>query len=143
MQLADLAIRFWDELLARPSGPMAFRFYLQPAIVIILAFRDGYRDAESGRKPYLWSIVHDPLSRKARLTEGIRAVARVLLLGTTMEIIYQVWVIGGFRPLEMITIVILLAFVPYLIVRGPAGRITHWSRRRHGNGRGTLMQHHG
>ena len=129
MQLADLAVRFWDELLARPSGPLAFRFYLQPTIATILAFRDGMRDAANGRKPYLWTIVNDPLSRKARLAEGIRAVTRVLLLGTAMEIIYQVWVIGGFRPLEMITIVILLAFFPYLIARGPAGRITHWWRR--------------
>ena len=143
MQLADLAIRFWDELLARSSGPLAFRFYLQPTIAIILAFRDGYKDAASGRKPYLWTIVHDPLSRKARLIEGIRAVTRVLLLGIAMEIIYQAWVIGSFRPLEMITIVILLAFAPYLIVRGPVGRITHWWRRRHGSSRDTHMQHHG
>jgi hypothetical protein len=141
MQLADLAVRFWEELLSRPSGPLAFRFYLQPAIATFLAFRDGYKDAANGRKPYLWTIVHDPSSRKARLTEGVHAVARVMLLGATMEIIYQVWVIGGFRPLEMITIVLLLAFVPYLIVRGPAGRITHWWRRRLGTSQDNRPRH--
>ena len=26
----DLAFRFWDDLLSRPAGPLAFRFILQP-----------------------------------------------------------------------------------------------------------------
>jgi hypothetical protein len=130
MHLADLAIRFWDELLSRPSGPLAFRFYLQPAMAILLAFRDGLKDAARGREPYLWALIHDPSSRKNRLTDGLHAVTRVLLLGAAMEVIYQVWVIGAFRPLEMISIVLLLAFIPYLLARGPAGRITHWWRLR-------------
>jgi hypothetical protein len=36
--------RIWDSLLARPSGPMAFRFILQPSIAAIVAIRDGLYD---------------------------------------------------------------------------------------------------
>ncbi len=130
-QFADLTFRFWDELVSRSSGPLAFRFYFQPVMAAALAIRDGCRDAAGGRSPYLWTILHDPLRRRSRLIEGVRAVARVLVLGLVMDGIYQFIVLKAFRPVEMINIVIVLAFLPYLIVRGPASRIARWWRERH------------
>ena len=38
--------RIWSSLLARPSGPMAFRFILQPSIAAIVAIRDGLYDVQ-------------------------------------------------------------------------------------------------
>jgi hypothetical protein len=38
--------RIWDSLLARPSGPMAFRFILQPSIAAIVAIRDVLYDVK-------------------------------------------------------------------------------------------------
>jgi|SRR5215469_14033395 len=114
---------FWDELVARPSGPLGFRFILQPAMAAFLAARDGVRDARLGRSPYFWTICADPSRRKAALKEGVRSVARVLVLGAVVDIIYQVIVFHGLRPLQTIVIAVLLAFVPYLIIRGPAARI--------------------
>jgi hypothetical protein len=133
-QMADLAARFWDELVSRASGPLAFRFYLQPVMATALAIRDGYKDASSGRSPYLWTIIHDPLRRRNRLREGIHAVARVLILGVVMDSIYQLFVMKAFRPLELVNIVVLLAFIPYVIVRGPAERIARWWREHHAAG---------
>lgn len=127
----DLAFRFWDELLSRPAGPLAFRFILQPVMSSLLAIRDGYKDASTGRTPYLWAILHDPSHRADRLREGARAVARVILLGIAMDLAYQIFVLKGFRPLELVVLVTMLCFVPYLLVRGPAERvIRRW------------MQHH-
>ena len=37
----DILQRLWTELVARPSGPMAFRFILQPVMGAIFAIRDG------------------------------------------------------------------------------------------------------
>jgi hypothetical protein len=126
--LADMGTRFWDEIVSRPSGPLAFRFYFQPVMAAVLALRDGCKDAGDGRSPYLWAIIHDPARRSARLREGIRAVSRVLILGLVMDGIYQFIVLKGFRPLEMIAVTIVLAFIPYLILRGPAGRLARWWR---------------
>lgn len=70
--------RVWANLLARPSGPMTFRFVLQPAMAAIAALRDGIKDARLGRRPYLWAIltgVRGPEGRSGRLWEGI-ATAR-------------------------------------------------------------------
>ena len=123
--LADLLPPFWDEILARTEGPLHFRFFLQPAVAIFLAVRDGRRDAASGRAPYLHDILYNPAGRVARLKEGLRAVTRVMLLGVVMDAAYQFLVIKAFRPLEMIVVVFLLAFVPYLLMRGPARRVFH------------------
>jgi hypothetical protein len=121
----DVAIRFWDELVSRPAGPLAFRFILQPVMASLLAMRDGYRDASMGRTPYLWTILHDPSRRADRLREGLHAVMRVILLGIAMDMAWQIFVLKGFRPLELFVVVAMLCFVPYLIVRGPAERIFH------------------
>lgn len=123
MSLHDLLVRFWQELVERPSGPLAFRFILQPAMATFLAIRDGWRDAEMHHPPYFWAIWHDPVTRGARLREGLAAVSRVLLLGVGMDLVYQVVRLHAFRPLETVMIALGLAFVPYLIARGPAARV--------------------
>jgi hypothetical protein len=117
---------FWDELLARTDGPLQFRFILQPVMATLLAVRDGYHDAARGREPYLQDILRNPDRRGERLKEGFHAVARVMLLGIAMDAAYQFTVIKAFRPLAMAIVVLLLAFVPYLVMRGPARRVIHW-----------------
>lgn len=123
MSLHDLLLRFGQELMERPSGPLAFRFILQPVMASFLAIRDGWHDAEMHRPPYFWAIWHDPVSRGARLREGLSAVLRVLLLGVGMDLVYQVVRLHALRPLETVVIALGLAFVPYLLARGPAARV--------------------
>jgi hypothetical protein len=125
-EAADTLQRIWIDLLARPSGPEAFRFILQPAVAALLAIRDGIKDARTGRSPYFWTVLHDPKKRRARLWEGLIATSRVILLGLVMDVIYQWKVLGTFYPAEAIDVVLLLAFLPYLLIRGPASRIARW-----------------
>jgi hypothetical protein len=120
-------------LLARPDGPMAFRFILQPAMAAIAALRDGIKDARLGRTPYIWALirgVQHPEGRSGRLWEGIVSTARILILGVVMDVIYQFIVLRTFYPAESAFIAILLAFVPYLLLRGPFERLArHWVAR--------------
>lgn len=129
--------RLWRDILDRPGGPMTFRFILQPAMAILAAARDGVRDARLGRRPYVWALIHgvrDPQGRSGRLWEGIIATGRVLILGVIMDIIYQWKVLGTFYPGQAAVIVILLAFVPYLLLRGPFERVArHWVAWRASN----------
>lgn len=117
--------RMWSDLTDRPSGPMAFRFVLQPSMAAIAAIRDGLRDARTERSPYLWTILRQPQERVGRLREGLDATARIILLGLAMDVIYQVVVFRMFYPVEALIIAILLAFVPYLLVRGLVVRVWH------------------
>jgi hypothetical protein len=130
MSFHDLHVQFWQEIFARPGGPLAFRFILQPVIASIFAVRDGWGDAQSHRKPYLWSLLNDPIRRMPRLLEGLTAVSRVLLLGAGMDLVYQAIELHAFRPIETVVIALGLAFLPYLIMRGPAARISRRILRR-------------
>jgi hypothetical protein len=125
--------RLWNDILDRPGGPMTFRFILQPAMAIIAALRDGVHDARLGRRPYLWALLHgvrDPQGRSGRLWEGIIATARIIILGVVMDTIYQWVVFKTFYPVQAAVIAILLAFVPYLLLRGPLERLArHWVAR--------------
>jgi hypothetical protein len=104
---------------------MAFRFILQPSMAAITAIRDGLRDARAERSPYLWTILRQPQGRIGRLSEGLDATARIILHGLAMDVIYQITVFRMFYPVEALIIAILLAFVPYLLIRGLVVRMSH------------------
>jgi hypothetical protein len=127
---AEVRQRLWQNLLDRPSGPMTFRFFLQPIMASIAAWRDGVKDAREGRSPYFWTILTHPTQAAGRLDEGVIATARILLLGLAMDVIYQAIVFETFHPGEAAIISILLAFVPYLLLRGPISRVVAWWRAR-------------
>jgi hypothetical protein len=125
--------RLWSDILDRPGGPMTFRFILQPAMALIAALRDGVKDARLGRTPYVWALirgVHESQGRSGRLWEGIVSTARIIILGVVMDTLYQWVVFKTFYPVQAAVIAILLAFVPYLVFRGPIERIAlHWIAR--------------
>ena len=95
-----------------------------------MRFVQEFRDARLGRRPYAWALIHgvrDPHGRGGRLWEGILSTARILILGVAIDIIYQWKELDTFYPIQAAVIAILLAFVPYLLLRGPIERIArHW-----------------
>ena len=130
--------RFWHDLVERPDGPMRFRFILQPLMAAIAAIHDGREDARAGRSPYFMTVLRNPQERVGRLREGLNATARIILLGLVMDVIYQLLVLKTFYPNEALVVALLLAFVPYVIIRGLVLRIAR-SRIRTSRGEGTDM----
>ena len=121
--MRDMLMRALINVTDRVGGPMTFRIILQPLMAALLAFRAGFKDAQQGRPPYLWTILTDPSQRADLLREGWKSVARVFVLAIVMDVIYQLIVLGWVYPFELILIAILLAVVPYLLIRGPVNRI--------------------
>lgn len=115
--------RMWHDLTGRPAGPMSFRFVLQPIMATVAAIGDGLNDARLGRSPYFWVILHTKERRADRLREGLTSTARIILLGLGMDAIYQMKVFDTFYPVEALIIALVLAFVPYLLIRGPVERL--------------------
>jgi len=124
-----MILRGLTNLAARVGGPMTFRIILQPLMASIFAFRDGYKDARENRPPYLWTIITVPSQRGGLIRDGWAAVGRVFILAIVMDVIYQLIVVGWIYPLELLIIAVLLAVVPYLVLRGPVNRLVR-SRRR-------------
>ncbi len=127
--MEDWLTRVWTDLMGRVSGPMTFRLILQPVMALIFAVRDGRKDARENRPPYFRTLINDPAQRHPLLLEGFKAVGRVLVLGVVMDVIYQFIVFRWFYPLEALLVALILAFLPYLLMRGPANRLArHWRR---------------
>jgi hypothetical protein len=123
---AESFARLWRDILGEPGGPMTFRFILQPAMAAAMALRDGVNDVRLGRRPYLWALLRGDSGtegRSGRLWEGIVSTARILILGIVMDAIYQWLALKRFYPGEAAVIAILLAFVPYVLLRGPMERV--------------------
>ena len=119
--------RFWEDLASRVGGPMTFRIILQPLMATLFALRDGLKDARTGRPAYLWTAVTDKSQRATLVREGWAAVARVFFLAIVMDAIYQFIVQRWIYPGELLITAILLAVVPYALIRGPINRIaTRW-----------------
>ena len=114
--------RFWRNIVARPGGAMTFRFVLQPSMAGIAALRDGINHARLGRPPYLSAVIRGIEGRGSRLWEGIISTARILILSVLMDIFCQLIFLSTFHPAESVPIAILLAFVPYALLRGPIKR---------------------
>lgn len=118
-----------SELIGRLHGPFAFRFVLQPLVASIYAIRVGVKDAREGKPAYLWSVLTNPAGRRELLKEGLHHVLHVIQIGVAMELLYELIVFKAVRPLQLVIVVLGLAFVPYLIVRGPINRIARrWIR---------------
>jgi hypothetical protein len=120
---AETMDRVFRSIVERPDGPMMFRFILQPVVAAILAVVDGLRDARSGAPAYLWSLLTGSASRADQLMDGIIATSRVILLGLGMDLVYQCLQFSTFYPGEAAIVAVLLAFVPYLLLRGTVARL--------------------
>jgi hypothetical protein len=122
VELHDVLYRVWLNLIERPSGPLAFRFILQPIMSTALAVRDGVRDARQGTRPYLWSIVFDSGNRAAHVREGLRATSKIIFLAVVLDVAYQTMVLEEFYPGEALIVGVTLGLVPYVLIRGLAAR---------------------
>jgi hypothetical protein len=124
-----LFARVGEQLLARVTGPMKFRLVLQPAMAIFFAVRGGLKDAREGKPPYFWGLFTDRGEREAMLKNGWKSVGRVFILAVVLDAIYQFIELRWFYPGEAVIVAIILAIVPYLLVRGPVNRIARRSRK--------------
>ena len=56
--------------------------------------------------------------------EGLNATARIIALGLVMDVIYQAIVFETFYPDQALVVALVLAFVPYLILRDVTVRVS-------------------
>lgn len=121
--------RYAEDMVARfTTGPMKFRIYLQPAMAIFFAVRGGLQDAKAGKPPYFWGLFTDKAERYSMLKDGWRHIARVFILAIAMDVIYQLIELHFVYVPQALSVAIILAIIPYVLVRGPVNRL---ARRAH------------
>jgi hypothetical protein len=113
----------WREIAERPDGPLAMRFYLQPAMAIFFAVRDGLKDARVGRPAYIWDLFSHPENRRELIRDGWKSFGKIFILAAVLDTAYQLIVFHGLRPVQTLLIATMLAVIPYVVLRGPVNRI--------------------
>ncbi len=121
--MEELLSRMVENVFGRVEGPLTFRLILQPLTATFFAVRDGRRDARAGKVPYFWSLLTSPEHRRDMLRDGWKSVGQVFILAIVVDAIYQFIVLRWFYPGEALAVASILAFIPYLLIRGPTTRL--------------------
>jgi hypothetical protein len=122
--MEEFFTRFFHDMIGRLTGPLTLRLFLQPAVAIFLATRDGIKDAKTGRPPHMWRMIFGPHEARARRwKETWHAVLKVFVLAVVFDCIYQYMVMRWVYPGEAMFTAVLLAIVPYVHVRGWVNRL--------------------
>jgi hypothetical protein len=122
--------RYIESLFARLDGPLHFRLIVQPTMAAIFAVIDGVKDAKLGRPAYFWEVVSNPEDRKELIKVGWKRISKIFILAVILDVIYQLKVTHWVYPGETLTVAILLAIVPYLLLRGPINRLVRLRRNK-------------
>ncbi len=125
--MEDLIARFYEGVMERLHGPMKFRFLMQPLVAAYFGFKAGRADARGGRPVFFWTVVTNRESRGALVKEGWKDIAKVFIMATVMDLIYQFIVFHRLYPTRALLVAAVLCIVPYLFLRGLVNRI---ARRR-------------
>ena len=115
--------RFAENFVNRLDGPLHFRFIIQPLMAVIFATLDGLKDAKGGRPAYGWAVFTSAEHRKDLLRDGWKHFGKIFILAIVLDVIYQVKVHHAFYPFETLLTALVLAVVPYMLLRGPVNRI--------------------
>jgi hypothetical protein len=122
--MQDMLSRIFGNLVGRIHGPMNFRLFLQPLMAVIFATLDGRKDAREGRAPYLWTLVLHSGHRRDLMRSGWKSVGRIFVLALILDGVYQVKVLSWFYPGEALLTALVLAVLPYVLLRGIVNRLT-------------------
>ena len=119
----EIWTRIVENMAGRISGPMKFRLLLQPTMAAIFAIRAGLADAKAGKPPYFWALFTEPSHRANMLKDGWKSVGKIFVLAIVLDVVYQIIVERFVYPGEALIVALVLAIVPYLLLRGLVTRL--------------------
>jgi hypothetical protein len=127
---------FVEQLFGRLSGPLNFRLVVMPTVVTFLALRADWKDAREGRPAFLGAFITDPVERRRLFRIALKDAGRVFLMAIVLDTTYQAMAYRWVYPGQLLTVAVLCAVVPYVLVRGPiirTARLLHgkWAESRH------------
>ena len=121
--ISEQLSRAVQELLGRAAGPMHLRLILQPIMATFLAYKAGKRDAMEGNPPFLFAYATNPDQRKALRRNAFKDIAILFTIACVLDVIYQYIVLKQFHPLQTLIVAVVVAVIPYCLLRGPVTRL--------------------
>ena len=129
-RMEEMFTRGWNDLLARDSGPLHFRLFLQPLVATILAIRAGWTEAWAGWPIFFWTLVREPAQARTVLRNMWAFVGKVFFVAVALDVVYQVIVLQWIYPVQTLIVATMLALVPCILVRAIGNRIVTVIRQR-------------
>ena len=121
---------FFEDILARLSGPGRLRFILQPIVAVILGMRGGMRDASAGLPPFLWALVLHPEHRRELLRNALTSTQNLLAAAIVLDLVSQFLIFHEVRPGAAVVVGPVLIGVPYAVSRALSNRMWRWRSHR-------------
>jgi|SRR5215475_2505606 len=115
--------QFFEDIVARLSGPGRLRFILQPAVAIFLGLRDGMKDARLGHAPFLWALLFHQERRSDLFRSAIGSLRNLTALAILMDVISQALIFRQVRPGAALLVGPVLIGIPYGLTRAFANRL--------------------
>ncbi len=122
---------FVNDLAARVTGPMSFRFILQPAIALFLGIRDGLLDARAGTPPFVVDLILRPQNRARQLKTALHRLLTPIVIAVLLDAIAQYLIFHRVRPVAALLVGTFVMGLPYALARGISNRfVSAWRRTR-------------
>jgi hypothetical protein len=122
--------QFFQNILARLSGPGRLRFIIQPTVAIILGARGGVKDASAGLPPFLWALVFHKEHRRELLRSTITSIRNLVAIAILLDLISQFLIFGEVRLGAALVLGPVLIGAPYILSRALANRAWRWKHQR-------------
>jgi hypothetical protein len=121
--------QFFQDMIARLSGPGRLRFLLQPCVAILLGIRDGKKDARAGFPPFLSALVYHRTHRLNLLRNAFESIRDVVTIAIILDLISQFLIFREIHPGAALLLGPVLISAPYALSRALANRIVAGRRR--------------
>ncbi len=121
---------FFDDMLARLTGPGRLRFIVQPTVALLLGARDGAKDGRAGTPPFLQVLVCGGQPFRESLKTAFRSTRDLICVAILLDVISQLLIFRVVNPGAALLLGPVLIGVPYAVARGCARRL--WRRRDRG-----------
>ena len=122
--------QFFQDILARLSGPGRLRFIIQPTVAIILGARGGMKDASAGLPPFLWALIFHREHRRELLRSTVTSIRNLVAIAILLDLISQYLIFHEIRPGAALVVGPVLIAVPYALSRALANRVWRWKNQR-------------
>jgi hypothetical protein len=132
VQTGDLYLfteRFFQDILARLSGPGRLRFIVQPTVAILLGIRSGMKDAQGNVPPFLQAFIFHRKHRREMLRSAIVSIRNLVAIAILLDIISQFLIFREVRPGAALLVGPVLITTPYILAREFTHRVARWRSR--------------
>jgi hypothetical protein len=120
----DHFVRILENLTSRLDGPLHFRFIFPPLMAVF--FASGTEEETPERAPF--RLFTEPSQRREVLLSAWKSVGKVFVIGLILDAVYQFLELHWFYPGEALLVALILAVLPYFLLRGTVNRLIRGKR---------------